>query len=287
MDFLKKIFGLNSSDKKKNENVSNEDFFETDYIKDLVEKYKKKTILLKPNKSKEELKWTESKFGGYPNLESFTEYPKCDACDSSLNFVFQLYKKDFPNFYFPDDANLFQLFRCPNDYCSDAYDDQYDHKMFHYFSTAKCEINNDFQKDKSDLPDLEAEVPDSYLKPTETFDFPSYGDYDKNELEAVEDNFGRAFYKEFRERHPAIANTKFGGYPSFTQSPHYPKCNCGKTKEFLFQLASEDPQEDVERLPNQYNWSAHGIMMGDVGNIYYFFCKDCGEKSVESYWDCH
>ena len=29
----------------------------------------------------------------------------------------------------------------------------------------------------------------------------------------------------------------------------------------------------------------HGIMIGDVGNIYYFVCKKCGENTIEPYWD--
>ncbi len=104
----------------------------------IIEKYKKSTTLLQPYKSEHEISWTESKFGGYPNMESFSEYPKCDVCKSSLNFVFQIYKRDFPEFYFPNNSNIFQLFRCPNDKCKDAYSDSSDHKMFHYYSNVNC-----------------------------------------------------------------------------------------------------------------------------------------------------
>lgn len=286
MNFFKKILGLNSSDRMKNEDMTSEEFFETEYVKNLIEKYKRKTILLKPHKSENELKWTESKFGGYPNLESFTEYPKCDSCNSSLNFVFQIYKKDFLEFYFPNDATIFQLFRCPNNDCKDSYNEFYDHKMFHYFSKVKCEINNEFIKEKNKLANFEPEVPNCYLKPTEKFDFPNYDDFNEEDFVEMEKKFGEEFYEEFIDKYNAIPNTKLWGYPSFTQSPFYPECNCGKTKDFLFQLSSEDTEDGIESPLYPNNWSSHGIMIGDVGNIYYFVCKDCGEKSIESYWDC-
>ena len=286
MNFLKKIFGLSFSEKMKNENTKSKDFFETEYIKTIIEKCCRKTILLKPHRSENEIKWTESKFGGYPNLEIFSEYPKCDSCQSVLNFVFQIYKKDFSEFYFPNDSNIFQLFRCPNNDCKEAYNEFYDHKMFHYYSTVKCEINNEFKIEKNNLDDFEPKVPNCYLKPTEKFDFPNYDDFNENDFVEIENKFGKELSEEFMEKYNPIPNTKLWGYPSFTQSPFYPECNCGKTKDFLFQLSSEDPENDAESPPCPDNWSSHGIMIGDVGNIYYYVCKDCGEKSIESYWDC-
>ena len=287
MDFLRKIFGLNSSEKIKNEILTSEQFFETEYIKNLIEKYSRKTVLLKPHKSEKEIKWTESKFGGYPNLESFSEYPKCNSCNSSLNFVFQIYKKDFSDFYFPNDSNIFQLFRCPNNNCKDSYNEFFDHKMFHYFSKVNCERNKELEKEKNNLTDLELEVPNCYLKSIEKFDFPNYDDYDENDFVEIENKFGEDLSEKFMDKYSAIQNTKLYGYPSYTQSPCYPVCNCGKTKEFLFQLSSEDIEDGVEFPPKPDNWSSHGIMIGDVGNIYYYICKDCGEKSIESNWDCY
>ena len=42
-------------------------------------------------------------------------------------------------------------------------------------------------------------------------------------------------------------------------------------KEFFFQLTGEED---------------HGLFWGDIGSIYYFKCEKCGEKSIESRWDC-
>ena len=70
------------------------------------------------------------------------------------------------------------------------------------------------------------------------------------------------------DKYFAIQNTKLYGYPSYTQRTCYPECNCGKTKEFLFQLSSENIEDGVEFPPKTDNWSSHGIMIGDIRNIY-------------------
>ena len=257
----------------------------------IIEKYKKSTTLLQPHKSGHEVSWTESKFGGYPNMESFKEYPKCDVCKCSLNFVFQLYKKDFPEFYFPGDANIFQLFRCPNEKCkfflSSAVSDR---KMFHYYSKVNCIKNNVFVKNKNVANDIEPEVPDCYLKPIKTFDYPYYDNYKELDLAKLDEKFKYQLGNEQIEKYATKPQTKLGGYPSYIQDSYYLKCNCGRIKEFLFQFSSDERENSNDvNYDDEYNCSHrsdHGIMMGDVGIIYYFICFHCGEKSIESVWDC-
>ncbi|MBF4507342.1 DUF1963 domain-containing protein [Flavobacterium sp. JLP] len=241
----------------------------------IIEKYKKSTILLQSRNLQREISWKESKFGGYPNMESFSEYPKCDVCKSSLNFVFQLYKKDFPEFYFPGDANIFQLFRCPNYNCNESFSDRYDQKMFHYYSKVDCKKNKVFVKLKNVGDLIEPEVPDCYLKSLVTSDYPKFDDYKSSDWAKLDNNFKESLLEESVEKYVTKSYTKIGGYPSFTQSSYYPKCNCGKIKEFLFQLSSDSSKK-----------ANLGIMIGDAGNIYYYICSHCGEKSIESYWDC-
>ena len=134
MSFFKKLFGkkIILNDSGGQINLTPEEFFNTNYIKNLICKYKRPATLLHPHKSEVAIKQDESKFGSIPNWAGFNEYPCCDNCKAPLNFVLQLYKKDFPGFYFPDDSSLFQLFRCPNNDCPDAYSEKYDHEMFHY-----------------------------------------------------------------------------------------------------------------------------------------------------------
>ena len=287
MSFFKKLFGKQNENKNSSReiNLTPEQFFSTDFIKSVIDKYKRSTILLRPHKSQISIGQHESKFGGIPAFSGFDIYPCCDMCKAPLNFVLQLYKKDFPTFYFPGSANLFQLFRCPNNDCPAAYSEQYDHKMFHYYLTAATD-NKILAKPSHNLPDAENEIPDCYLKPQVTDDFPNFDDFEGNDFVNIEEQFGNDLTELFMEKYSAIPNSKLGGYPSFTQSPEYPTCGCGKTKEFLFQLSSEDPEDGVEKPPPPDKWSPHGIMIGDVGNIYFYVCRSCGQQTIESYWDC-
>jgi len=274
-----------------NQPVESNEVVIRDSMYDIIEKYKKSTTLLQPHKSEHEISWKESKFGGYPNMESFKEYPKCDVCKSSLNFVFQLYKKDFPEFYFPEDANIFQLFRCPNDKCNYFLKSSVsDRKMFHYYSKVNCVKNNVFVKNKNVSNNIEPEVPDCYLKHIKTFDYPYYDNYKEVDLAKLDEKFKYQLGNEQIEKYATKPQTKLGGYPSYIQDSYYLKCNCGRIKEFLFQFSSDERENSNENIYssgyNGIHWSDHGIMMGDVGIIYYFICFHCGEKSIESVWDC-
>jgi uncharacterized protein YwqG len=286
MSFFKKLFGKhNEKDNSHGEiKPTPEQFFNTDLVKALINKYKRQTTLLRPHKSEIAIGQQESKFGGIPNFTGFDIYPCCDDCKTPLNFVLQLYKTDFPSFYFPDNTDLFQLFRCPNNDCPAGYSEQYDHKMFHYYLTSTTD-NKLLAKPSHNLSNAENEVPDCYLKPQVTDDFPNFDDFEGNDFVNIEEQFGNDLTELFMDKYSAISNSKLGGYPSFTQSPEYPTCSCGKTKEFFFQLSSEDPEDGVEK-PSPNNWSPHGIMIGDVGNIYFYVCRSCGQKTIESYWDC-
>ncbi|MFC4476271.1 DUF1963 domain-containing protein [Flavobacterium chungangensis] len=269
-------------------NKSDQDTFFIEDTVSILEKYKKSTTLLQPRKSGHEISWKESKFGGYPNMESFTAYPKCNVCKSSLNFVFQIYKRDFPEFYFPSNTNIFQLFRCPSNKCRSSYtNSRSDHKMFHYYSEVECVQNKIFKKTGINLKDIEKEVPDCYLKPLKVFDYPYYDDYKEEDLAKLDDNFKFKLGNLQIEKYITKPDTKIGGYPNFIQESYYPKCKCGRIKEFLFQLSSDDRENrNIFDYSNPVNWSDHGIMIGDGGNIYYYICTNCGEKSIESYWDC-
>lgn len=266
--------------------MTSEQFFASDNVQNLIRKYKRTTTLLRPHRSDSPINQSESKFGGIPNFAGFESYPHCTACQSPLNFVLQLYKKDFPSFYFPDSSNRFQLFRCPNHACPDTYSEQSDHTMFHFYFNVIGTEDKEYSRLEFDIQESERPVPDCYLKPTLVYDYPKYADFEGNDFVALEKKFGDEFADLFTAKFTAHPNTKFGGYPSYTQAPVYPTCSCGKTKEFFFQLSSEDIEDGIEYPPPHDKWSPHGIMIGDVGNIYFYVCKSCGSKTIESNWDC-
>jgi uncharacterized protein YwqG len=288
MNFFKKLFNKPAKQEepaREKIKLAPEEFFNLNEVKALIGKYKRPATLLHPRKSETPIGYKESKFGGLPNYAGFDAYPCCDSCKTPLNFVLQLYKKDFPGFYFPGGMELFQLFRCPNNECAEDFSEYADHKMFHYYFTA-TENNKSLVKPSHNLTDTEDEVPDCYLKPQVIDDYPHYEDYDENDLDIYE-TYDEELSELFNEKYTVAPRSKFGGYPSYTQSPAYPTCTCGKLKEFFFQLSSEDLEDGVEELPSPGEWSDHGIMIGDLGNIYYYVCKACGPATIESNWDCH
>ena len=243
-------------------------------FEEITEKYGMDTLLLNPEESEDTIPVSQSKMGAEANMAGFESYPCCDACGTPLNFVIQLYKKDFPQLYFPENTNVFQLFRCPNMDCDPGDYLKYDRRMFHYYFNLPDEIKA-LAKPESDATDIEDEANECSFSPYKTKDLPKYDDLADDILEYINEKLDDDVSYEFETCFIQYTGTKIGGYPSFTQGTHFPVCSsCGKEKELFFQLGSDD------------DGSSHGIMIGDVGNIYYFVCKDCGPETVEPYWDC-
>ena len=289
MGLFQRLFGESkpTSESGGKSGLTIDQLMQTDYMQGVLIKYRRKATELNPQTSLIALNSNISKFGGLPNLNNFTEYPCCDDCNTPLNFVLQLYQTDFPAHYFPEGKNLFQLFRCPNTKCPAAFSAPYysDLKMFIYYSSEPAEWHLHIKMPDEDMSDhIETRVPDCYLKPQQIDDYPMYEDFD-SVIVNIEKTYGEEMGEQFLEQFFPGHKTKIGGYPNFIQSSYYPICNCGKPKDFFFQLSSEDTEEGVIN-PVPDNWSPHHIMIGDLGNIYFYVCKSCGEQTIESYWDC-
>lgn len=256
-------------------------------IQRLLKKYRKEATLLRPRAVTSPLVSNVSKIGGMPNLTNFQSYPICDLCGLRLNFVIQIFKSDFPDFYFPADKDVFQLFRCPNPNCPGAYSNSADQKVFPFYfkksdKASVCE--------KGCIPssqDIEHGVLECEFRLVNKDDYPMYEDLDEQDLEQMRANLGDEGIDNYTDHYSAKIGTKLNGYPSWTQSPNWPICSCGKKKHFFFQLSSEDPEEGASYPPLADHWSAYGIMIGDCGNIYFFVCQACGEPSIETNWDCY
>lgn len=69
--------------------------------------------------------------------------------------------------------------------------------------------------------------------------------------------------------------TKLGGKPDWIQNDETPRCPiCNNKMEFVSQLDSIDYTGNPDSFGSKY-------MFGDVGMIYTFLCKNCGQaKSV-------
>lgn len=267
--------------------ISLEDFERIETIQAYLNENSKQATILNPRKVTNS-KTERSYMGGSPNLSNFEKYPKCDSCESSLNFVLQLDKESYPEFYWPTNKTIFQLFRCPNYECPKASSLDFDLKMFHYYFENLTFKETNLTKPKNELADFEQEVNFCLFTKEKKTDYNDLYYYSSETYKALEKKYGEDIVEEFYEKHQPIQRTKIGGYPSFTQNEYYPTCECGITKSFFFQISSEDNDgvENSSDFSGEDFWSHHGIMIGDVGNIYYYICKKCGEKSIESYWDC-
>ena len=245
--------------------------------------------LLSSTRAKERLSPAESKLGGTPYSGGFEAWPKCRRCRVPLNFVIQLHKRRFPQMWFSRGKNLFQVFRCPNGECLPDSWDESDRQMLAVFTRTlpgkrrPLEYPNVFKATL--LSFAEKPLSEHRLVAQRIIDYPScyegrdswWGDrWVRFQEKYTSDNFENDswfydgdFWKLIQNRE----GIKIAGLPSWQQGDYPPKCDCGRTKTFIFQLASVyDPPVEV--------------MIGDLGNIYYFACRKCGERSLETRWDC-
>jgi hypothetical protein len=205
--------------------------------------------------------------------------------------VLQLFAADVPELPFPAGTDLLQVAWCP-----------FEHEHLY---VPRPEI---FWRDSSqgDLepadPPRPSGAPGDYLPnpcvlhPERVIDYPSW-DLPKDVHDALEPRF-RQLQKEAGcsyQYHLSVSDgIKVGGYPTWTQDPHWPSCPaCGERTEHLLTinsaefdgsgqawLAIEDtpatgtiwdlPYEERRRIQR-----AHGLMIGDMGGIYLFECRRC------------
>lgn len=259
-----------------------------------LERNEKQTTLLNPILMDADIGITKSKMGGTPNLSNFKTYPKCDVCQHDLNFIIQLFQVDFPDFYFPNDSRLFQVFRCPNESCSGNYNGIYDLKLFPYFFKGfRVKNHIDPPLPIVDSDEYEARMPPYALASKQASDFPYYADFGWNDK-----NILRTNYEELKKRindegiidrffTPQRGN-KLWGYPSWIQNSVWPACSiCAEDKTFFLQLSGE--MDFVIRRDYKYvqgdPWSSYSSFINEWGHIYFFVCNDCGVDTIETRYD--
>ncbi|MFE6888165.1 DUF1963 domain-containing protein [Streptomyces sp. NPDC057694] len=85
-------------------------------------------------------------------------------------------------------------------------------------------------------------------------------------IEELEERFGM----EYALLACALQN-KVGGYPAWNQPPNWPSCERGHRMEHLLSVT---PEEDLD------------MVMGDLGGIYVFLCRQCPELPYAHRYDC-
>jgi len=248
-------------------------------VKSLLEK-KRQATLLKPQESEGPLPFSASKMGGIPNMNLFEEWPKCDVCNTPLNFVLQLYKNEYPEFYFPENVNVFLLFRCPNFFCKEAFSKHCDLKLFWFYGEVNTETNKEIEKPPLLSEDFEGQMQECIFRPTKKVDYQHYLELGEK-WEKFEEKYGDNLdvIDEFINAYYPHMGTKINGFPTWVEHVDYPVCACGETKDFFFQLSSEEDEGDEESL---VEWPPYAAVIGESCNIYFFVCRKCGSDSIET-----
>jgi hypothetical protein len=98
--------------------------------------------------------------------------------------------------------------------------------------------------------------------------------------------------------------SKVGGYPTWTQAPEWPDCDCGRRMEHLLSIAATEPcggrwlpvdeyppgnEEPVWHVvadPEVEESIGHDMCMGDLGGVYFFVCRSCPGMPFAYRYDC-
>lgn len=111
-----------------------------------------------------------------------------------------------------------------------------------------------------------------------------------------EDGFTQSLY--VREL-SVCDGTKVGGYVAWVQRSEVPVCKCKKSMEHLLTIASAECDGANWRRwlakEDQPCWgkekanrivAAPGLMLGDVGKLFFFVCRKCPDWPVQSVFQC-
>ncbi len=233
--------------------------------------------------------------GGTPNLNLLEAWSCCDSCDAPLNFILQLYRGDFPEFYWPGAADYFPPTAVRNSTVR-VGDQRSGITSWPGATASRIGRRTGRSRRRRGLPraadNREDPVPDCEFRPERVEDYPHPGDPpfhwgnhpDKALIQRLREDYHKNAFREFARSYSPRVGTKISGYPNWTQFPDRPTCRCRNQKGFLFQLSSNDPEEGKDGRSRR-EFSPHGIVTADVGNIYFFVCAKCGRDPIETRGD--
>ncbi|MBG6099780.1 MULTISPECIES: hypothetical protein [Micromonospora] len=219
--------------------------------------------------------------------------------------VVQLLAEDVPEVPFPAGADVLQVLWCP-----------FEHEPW---TSPRPELRWRRRADvgarlqEMPAPDVESDpshVPHPcVLDPERITEYPSW-DLPRAVWPQIEDTMKRVAQEtgwRYESDLAVASGIKVGGYPGWTQSPHWPVCGCGSSMDHLLTVASWEfsrgdekrwiPVEDRPAMAgwetattDDHPWSTiqnpTGLMLGDVGGIYLFVCTTCPTRPFDYRFDC-
>ncbi|MDG5801860.1 DUF1963 domain-containing protein [Streptomyces ossamyceticus] len=244
----------------------------------------RRTTLLLPKSGSPEVR--ESSLGGPMLWPADEAWPSCEqpghwawpneknpAGTVSMVPVVQLFSRDVPELSFPEGMDVLQLVWCP---------------LIHPRDQACAALPKLYWRSEADvlttgmLQDVPAPQEGEYeeefmpspctVSPTPVVEYPNW-DLPQElrqtlqpRIEELEERFGM----EYTLLACALQN-KVGGYPAWNQPPDWPVCERGHRMEHLLSVT---PEEDLD------------MVMGDLGGIYLFLCRQCPELPYAHRYDC-
>lgn len=222
-----------------------------------------------------------SKFGGLPYYPADKPLPVCTVCGYDLIFVCQFAKSEFKEMRVPNDkSNFLLLFVCQNLDCSEWW-------FFKKPQNAIWVSKDQKPIEKFEYKNLpkDAQLPiECKANPMEIIDPVNLMNLDQYGLEDSYHQLDDDHQKIYWDKHQPFRGTKINGEPYWIQDRAYPTCDvCGKEMLFWGQVSSEEPL--TEKL-GRGSWSEHGMMFGDVGIIYLFYCEKWCSDTIKSVFQC-
>ncbi|MEU6275298.1 DUF1963 domain-containing protein [Streptomyces populi] len=244
----------------------------------------RRTTLLLPKSGSPEVR--ESSLGGPMLWPADEPWPSCGqsghwawpnektpAGTVPMVPVVQLFARDVPELPFPEGLDVLQLVWCP---------------LIHPHDQACAALPRLYWRNEADvlttgrLQEIPAPQEGEYeeefmpnpctVSPTSVVEYPNW-DLPRKLRQTLQpriEELEERFDMEYTRLACALQN-KVGGYPAWNQPPDWPSCDSGHRMEHLLSVT---PEEDLD------------MVMGDLGGIYVFLCRQCPGLPYAHRYDC-
>ena len=266
-------------------------------------KLAKETVRLHPRRG-DEPAVDGSKIGGMFLWPAGEPWPKCPEHGDHLVGVIQLRAADVPGVAFPENVDLMQLLWCAADYEEFAFN-----PVYRVFWRNSKEIGERAEENPRPARTDEEIMPKPcVLSPERVVEYPSVFELAEELEEQVEGCAELAGLSEDEEPIEAYQyllsvadGTKAGGHVNWVQEVETPECECGRPMEHLLTLSTAEfdaatrhrwcPKADGDVWEADYDERMQvqcpaGWMLGDMGAVFFFVCRDCEGWPVKSVFQC-
>lgn len=249
----------------------------------------------------------QSSIGGPLLWPADEPWPVCELHEdeSPLVPVVQLYVRDVPGLPHPPGADLLQLLWCPMEEF-----EAFDEPLLLWRDSASIKARLDAPPAAHPRADQGTVPRPCTVDPEDMTDYP-YADAPEALCARFEEH-DEPFIEEQKAGWSmwdllVMHGCKVGGFPSWTQSPEWPACpECRQTMGHLLTLSGDEgsrswiPLEEREtagydggiEYPTVEDEAATAnrfpldMTFGDNGGVYVFYCADCPDMPMASWYDC-